>query len=68
MSKARFRGLKKVEIQFFMTAAALNLKKMVKILDAYEIKTRIAGKFTNITQAIKDVLLNLIKEEAIQVP
>jgi len=33
MERARFRGLKKVEIQFLLTATALNLKKMVKMLD-----------------------------------
>jgi len=33
MARARFRGLKKVEIQFLLTATALNLKKMVKMLD-----------------------------------
>ena len=33
MARARFRGLKKVEIQFLMTVSALNLKRMVKIMD-----------------------------------
>jgi len=67
MSKARFRGLKKVEIQFLMTAIALNLKKMVRMLYVPEVKDRIANAFTNFIQAVKDVLWNLIKEEVIQV-
>ena len=50
MAKARFRGLKKVEIQFLMTATALNLKKMVKIMDVEEIKERLSRKFTDITR------------------
>ena len=33
MSKTRFRGLAKVHIQFLLTAMALNLKKMIKMLD-----------------------------------
>ena len=37
------------------------------MLDVYEIKTRIAKKFTDIIQAAKDVLWNLISKEAIQV-
>jgi len=38
MAKARFRGLKKVEMQFLMTATVLNLKKMVRIMNIEEIK------------------------------
>lgn len=68
MSKARFRGLKKVEIQFLLTACALNLKKMVKIMDAEEIKTKISEKFTDVIQAVKDILWNLARKEAIQMP
>lgn len=61
MSKARFRGLVKVEIHFLMTATALNLKKMARMLDVYDIKDRIANDFTDFVQAVKDVLWNLIK-------
>jgi len=68
MSKARFRGLVKVEIQFLMTACALNLKKMARMLDVFEIKDRIANEFTDFVQAVKDVLWNLIKKEVVQVP
>ena len=55
MAKARFRGLKKVEMQFLMTATALNLKKMVKMLDIEEIKSSLSRKFTAVTRIVKDI-------------
>jgi len=67
MAKARFRGLKKVEIQFLMTAAALNLKKMVKMLDVEEIKSSLSRKFTDIYQIVKDIFRNFVKKLAIEV-
>ena len=66
MARSKFRGLAKVEIQFLMTATALNLKKMVRMLDISEIKNRIANEFTDFVQAVKDVLWNLIKKEVVQ--
>ena len=66
MARSKFRGLAKVEIQFLMTATALNLKKMVRMLDISEIKNRIANEFTDFVQAVKDVLWNLIKKEVAQ--
>jgi len=68
MAKARFRGLKKVEIQFLLTATALNLKKMVRIMDVEEIKDRLSRKFTEIIQIVKDIFRNFIKKLAIEVP
>jgi len=68
MAKARFRGLKKVEIQFLLTATALNLKKMIKMLDVEEIKSRLSRKFTDIAQIEKDIFRNFIKKLAIEVP
>jgi len=38
MSRSKFRGLLKVEIQFLMTATALNLKKMIWMLDIDKLK------------------------------
>ena len=32
MARSKFRGISKVEIQFLLTATALNLEKMIKIL------------------------------------
>ena len=68
MAKARFRGLKKVEMQFLMTATALNLKKMVKMLDIEEIKSSLSRKFTDITQIVKDIFRSFGKKLAIEVP
>jgi transposase len=66
MAKARFRGLKKVEMQFLMTATALNLKKMVKMLDIEEVKSSLSIKFTYITRIVKDIFKNFIKKLAIE--
>jgi len=68
MSRARFRGLTKVEIQFLMTAAALNLKKMVRMLDIEEINSRLSRKFTDIAQIVKDIFRNFVKKLVIEVP
>ena len=68
MAKARFRGLKKVEMQFLMTATALNLKKIVRIMDAEEIKDRLSREFTDIIQIVKDIFRNFIKKLVIEVP
>jgi len=66
MSKARFRGLAKVEIQFLMTATVLNLKKMIKMLDVEEIKDRLFRKFTDIIKVIENIFRKMIIEIAIQ--
>jgi nitrogen regulatory protein PII-like uncharacterized protein len=68
MAKARFRGLKKVEIQFLMTATALNLKKMVKMLDIEEIKDRLSNKISNITQTIENIFRNFLRNTIIEAP
>ena len=68
MAKARFRGLNKVEIQFLMTATALNLKKMVRIMDVEEIKSSLSKKYIDITQIVKDIFRTFIKKLAIEVP
>lgn len=39
MSRAKFRGLPKVEIQFFLTVNTLNLKEMIKMLDIGRVKS-----------------------------
>ena len=68
MARARFRGLKKVEIQFLLTATALNLKKMVKMLDVEEVQSRLSRKFTDICQITKDIFKNFVIKLAIEVP
>ena len=51
-----------------MTATALNLKKMVKMLDIEEIKSSLSRKFTDITQIVYDAFRNFVKKLAIEVP
>lgn len=46
MAKTRFRRLAKVQIQFLPTANAINLKKLVKILELESIKFSLKG-FSN---------------------
>ncbi len=66
MARSKLRGLAKVEIQFLLTATALNLKKMVKMLDVSGIKDRIAKKFTDILQTGKNIFRKLISELVFQ--
>jgi len=39
MARSKFRGLIKVETQFLLTATALNLKKIVKMLDVEAVQS-----------------------------
>jgi len=50
MTRAKLRGLAKVEIQPILTATAINLKKMLKMLDIQKIKFSLVGKISNIIQ------------------
>ncbi len=71
MARAKFRGLKKVEIQFLMTASALNLKRMVKIMDRKVMELPISKIVCDSIQFIKDIFDNFGKEPkelAVQVP
>ena len=68
MAKARFRGLAKVEIQFLMTATALNLKKMVKMLDIKIIKSTLSKAISDFVQIVKYIFRNFAKKLAIEVP
>lgn len=68
MAKAKFRGLTKVEIQFLMTATALNLKKMVRILDIEEIKSRLSVEISGILQTSKNIFRKLTLELVFQTP
>jgi len=54
MARARFRGLKNVEIQFLMTATALNLKKMVKMLGANAAESRILSGISGVVQFVRE--------------
>ena len=53
MARARFRGIKKVEMQFLMTAAALNLKKMVKIWDRKVAESSIGKVISDIGENLR---------------
>ena len=69
MARSKFRGLVKVEIQFLMTATALNLKKMVRILDKDKLISELSREISGIIQIVKYILrnfVNLIKELAVQ--
>ena len=66
MAKTKFRDLAKVEIQFLMTTTALNLKKMVRILDIEEIKSRLSREISDIFQTSKNIFRKLILELVFQ--
>ncbi len=68
MSRVRFRGLNKVEMHFLLTATALNLKKMVKMLDVEEIKSRLKRKFNDIFQIVNNIFRNFVKKLVIEAP
>lgn len=60
MARAKFRGLDKVEIQFLLTATALNLKKMVKMLDIEKVKYSIKRKVSNFIQFRNNIFRKLL--------
>ena len=62
MARSKFRGLEKVEIQFLMTATALNLKKIVRILDIDKLTSRFSREISYIIQTGRNILRNLIVE------
>ena len=64
--RCRFRGLKKVEMQFLLIVTALNLKKMVKMVEVIEIKSSFSRKFTDIIQNVKDIFKNFVKKLGIE--
>ncbi|MBE3037144.1 MAG: transposase, partial [Candidatus Atribacteria bacterium] len=52
MLKTRFRGIERVQIQFLLTATALNLKKMIKRISTQDIKSKIYSDFFEMIQNI----------------
>lgn len=50
MARSKFREISEVEIQFLLTAIALNLKRIIKILRIKEIESRLHGKILKIIQ------------------
>ena len=67
MARSKFRGISKVEIQFLLTATALNLKKMIKILSINDMKTRLLMEVFGIIQIGKNIFRKLTFEYAILV-
>ena len=66
MARENFRELGKAEIQFLMTATALNLKKMVKMLDTVEEKSTLSEKFIA-NQIAMNFLMSYTKKLALGV-
>ncbi len=66
MARSKFRGLAKVEIQFLMTATALNLKKMVRILDVDKLKSILSREISDIIQIFRNIFRKIVIELAIQ--
>ena len=68
MARSKFKGLLKVETQFLLTATALNLKKMVKMLNVEDKRSRHLSEISDIIQFISRIFRNWIREIAFQVP
>jgi|TARA_B100000315_G_C14539337_1_gene570066 transposase len=69
LARSKFRGIAKVEIQFLMTATALNLKKMIRILDKDKLISELSRKISGIIQIVKYIFrnfVNSIKEFTLQ--
>jgi len=62
MGKAKFRGLKKVEIQLLLTATAINLKKMVKMLNVEVVNFKLIKKIFDIIQIFKIIFRKMAIE------
>ena len=60
MSKTRFRGTQRVQIQFLLTATALNLKKMIKRIGTKDIKSKICSDFFETIQNIMNFFRKFI--------
>lgn len=54
--RAKLGGKEKVQMQFLLTAAALNLKKMVKMIDINELKQGLFGLISKTYQFIGNIL------------
>jgi len=67
MARSRFRGLSKVEIQFLLTATAINLKKIVKMLKIETLESRILSEILGAVQFVKKISTDLFGDYAIEV-
>jgi len=67
MNRAKFRGLKKVEIQLLLTATAINLKKMVKVMNFKETKSGISNIISGCKRFFQNISGTLSKRIVLQV-
>ncbi|MCL4377003.1 MAG: transposase [Actinobacteria bacterium] len=58
LQRAKLRGKEKVQMQFLLTASAMNLKKMVNMLEIYKLKQSISGTISRAYEFIKNILEN----------
>lgn len=68
MARARYRGLVKVEMQFLMTASALNLKKMVKVWEKRIKESLFYTLFLDLFQFLKNIFENSKREFEFKLP
>jgi len=57
LNRAKLRGRQKVQIQFLLTASALNLKKMVKILEINGLKQSFLRTISGVYQFFKNIFI-----------
>lgn len=67
MGKAKLRGKEKVQIQFLLTASALNLKKMVKLLIVDELKYSFDKTLYKFIKSIYNILKKILLKPAVVV-
>jgi transposase len=65
MGKAKLRGREKVQIQFLLTASALNLKKMVKLLIVDELKYSFDKTLYKFIKSIYNILKKILLKPAV---
>ena len=68
MARSKFRGLSKVEIQFLLTATAINLKRIVKMLDPEVIKSEILNVSSYKILSFKRIFENWFGSIALGMP
>ena len=65
MGKAKLRGKEKVQIQFLLTASALNLKKMIKFLEIYDLKYSFGKMKSRIIEFIQNFFSEVLSKPVV---